>query len=176
MVIGVPKEIKTREYRVGLTPASVRELVRRGHEVVVQSEAGREIGFPDDVYKASGARLAGTAQAVFEEAKLIVKVKEPQTNEWGMLRQEHILFTYLHLAPDMEQIRGLMDSGCTAIAYETVTDQFGGLPLLAPMSEVAGPVTATWMATRYSSMPMARTTIRIHGKTTTTDSRRVRYV
>jgi alanine dehydrogenase len=138
MRIGVPKEIKVEEYRVGLTPASVREYVARGHEVVVEHGAGQGIGAGDDVYRAAGATIAETAEEVFATAEMIVKVKEPQPTEWVRLRENQILFTYLHLAPDSAQTKGLLASGCTAIAYETVTDADGGLPLLAPMSEVAG--------------------------------------
>lgn len=138
MLVGVPKEIKNREYRVGLTPASVRELVAHGHKVVVQKDAGVEIGFPDEMYVAVGASISSTAQEIFAIADMIVKVKEPQPNECEMLREGQILYTYLHLAPDPEQTQGLIKSGAIAIAYETVTDNFGGLPLLAPMSEVAG--------------------------------------
>ena len=138
MRIGVPKEIKVEEYRVGLTPASVREYVAHGHEVVVQRGAGEGIGAGDDVYRQAGARVADTAEEVFAAADMIVKVKEPQPAEWARLREGQILFTYLHLAPDVPQTKGLLGSGCTAIAYETVTDAHGGLPLLAPMSEVAG--------------------------------------
>ena len=138
MRVGVPKEIKTHEYRVGLVPASVRELVHHGHEVVVETTAGDGIGFDDADYESAGARVVENAAAVFAEADMIVKVKEPQPAECAMLREGQILFTYLHLAADAEQTRALVDSGCVAIAYETVTDRFGGLPLLAPMSEVAG--------------------------------------
>lgn len=138
MRIGVPSEIKNHEYRVGLVPAGVRELVHHGHEVIIQSHAGYGIGLDDDAYRAAGARIAADAAAVFAEAEMIVKVKEPQASEIAMLRQGQILFTYLHLAPDLPQTQGLVDSGCIAIAYETVTDPRGGLPLLAPMSEVAG--------------------------------------
>ena len=138
MLIGVPKEIKTHEYRVGLTPTSVRELVHHGHEVVVETDAGRAIGLDDDHYTAAGARIAATAAEIFAAAEMIVKVKEPQPDECRMLRPGQVLFTYLHLAPDPEQTRLLIASGCIAIAYETVTDDRGGLPLLAPMSEVAG--------------------------------------
>ncbi|MBK5910759.1 alanine dehydrogenase [Rhodothalassium salexigens] len=138
MLIGVPKEIKTHEYRVGLTPESVRELVENGHQVLVQTNAGLEIGMFDDHYVAAGAEIAGSAEAVFARADMIVKVKEPQPVECAMLREDQILFTYLHLAPDPQQTHGLVESGCVAIAYETVTDDRGGLPLLAPMSEVAG--------------------------------------
>jgi alanine dehydrogenase len=138
MKIGVPKEIKTHEYRVGLTPAAVRELVGHGHHVVVQQGAAGAIGFPDDAYRAVGAGIAPDARAVFAEADMIVKVKEPQPSEIAMLRPGQVLFTYLHLAADREQTVGLMRCGATCIAYETVTDARGALPLLAPMSEVAG--------------------------------------
>jgi alanine dehydrogenase len=142
MKIGVPKEIKVHEYRVGLVPASVAELVRAGHEVVVERGAGAGIGSTDADYDSVGARIAPDAAAVFAAADLIVKVKEPQAGEIAMLRRGQALFTYLHLAPDPEQTRGLMGAGATAIAYETVTDAKGGLPLLAPMSEVAGRMAA----------------------------------
>ena len=138
MRIGVPKEIKVHEYRVGMTPSSVREAVHHGHEVVVQKGAGFGIGLFDEQYVAAGAKLAETAEEIFAAADMIVKVKEPQPSEWKMLREGQVLFTYLHLAPDSEQARGLAQSGAIAIAYETVTDARGGLPLLAPMSEVAG--------------------------------------
>jgi alanine dehydrogenase len=136
--VGVPTEIKTDEYRVALTPSGVRELVDRGHEVVVQAGAGEGSAIWDEDYGAQGARIVPDAETVFGEAELIVKVKEPQAVEYRRLKPHQILFTYLHLAPDPEQARGLMASGATAIAYETVTDASGGLPLLAPMSEVAG--------------------------------------
>ena len=138
MLIGVPKEIKVHEYRVGLTPEAVRELVHHGHEVLVQSSAGIGIGADDTAYEAAGARIAADAQAVFAQADMVVKVKEPQPGECRLLRPGQVLFTYLHLAPDPRQTELLMQSGCTAIAYETVTDSHGHLPLLAPMSEVAG--------------------------------------
>ena len=138
MLIGVPKEIKNHEYRVGLTPGSVRELVHHGHGVLVQAGAGMEIGLDDEQYAAAGAVIVPDAAGVFERADMIVKVKEPQLAECRLLREGQILFTYLHLAPDPEQTRLLMASGAVAIAYETVTDSRGGLPLLAPMSEVAG--------------------------------------
>jgi alanine dehydrogenase len=138
MLIGVPKEIKSHEYRVGLVPASVRELVHRGQRVIVESGAGQGIGSDDDAYRAAGAEIAADAGAVFAEAEMIVKVKEPQAQEIAMLRDGQVLFTYLHLAADEAQTRGLLDSGAVCIAYETVTDDHGGLPLLAPMSEVAG--------------------------------------
>jgi alanine dehydrogenase len=138
MLIGVPSEIKVREYRVGLTPANVRELVERGHQVIVQAGAGQGVGLPDALYQAAGASIVATAQDVFAHAQMIVKVKEPQPDERKRLRPDQILFTYLHLAPDPEQARDLVDSGAVCIAYETVTSEAGGLPLLAPMSEVAG--------------------------------------
>jgi alanine dehydrogenase len=138
MLIGVPKEIKVHEYRVGLTPDAVRELSHHGHQVLVQAGAGAGIGASDADYQAAGATIAADAASVFAQADMIVKVKEPQAIECHMLREGQLLFTYLHLAPDPEQARLLMASGCTAIAYETVTDAHGGLPLLAPMSEVAG--------------------------------------
>jgi alanine dehydrogenase len=138
MKIGVPKEVKTREYRVGLVPANVREIVKRGHAVWVEKNAGDGIGASDDAYRAAGATIAEHAEAIYAVADLIVKVKEPQPNERRMLKQGQMLFTYLHLAPDPEQTRDLVASGATCIAYETVTSPHGGLPLLAPMSEVAG--------------------------------------
>ncbi len=138
MRIGVPKEIKTREYRVGMVPASVREAVKHGHSVFMQAGAGGEIGHTDTAYHAAGAEILPDAESVFARAELIVKVKEPQPAEIAMLREGQVLFTYLHLAADKPQAEGLMRSGTTAIAYETVTDAAGRLPLLAPMSEVAG--------------------------------------
>ncbi|MBA89633.1 MAG: alanine dehydrogenase [Phyllobacteriaceae bacterium] len=138
MRIGCPREIKNHEYRVGLTPGSVREYIAHGHEVIVETGAGAGIGADDNAYRAAGAAIAKTAQEVFARADMIVKVKEPQPSEWVQLREGQILYTYLHLAPDPEQTKGLIDSGVTAVAYETVTDDRGGLPLLAPMSEVAG--------------------------------------
>jgi alanine dehydrogenase len=138
MRIAVPKEIKNHEYRVGLTPASVRELTARGHEVWVQSGAGASIGLSDQAYEAVGAKLAADAAEAFRQGEMIVKVKEPQPSEIAMLREGQILYTYLHLAPDPEQTAGLIRSGAVCIAYETVTAPGGGLPLLAPMSEVAG--------------------------------------
>ena len=138
MRIGVPKEIKPQENRAGLTPSAVHELVLRGHEVLVQSGLGAGIGCDDAQYQAAGAKLLPDAAAVFAAAEMIVKVKEPQPAECRMLRAGQVLFTYLHLAPDPVQTRGLIESGCTAIAYETITDARGHLPLLAPMSEVAG--------------------------------------
>jgi alanine dehydrogenase len=138
MRVGVPTEIKNNEYRVGLTPAAVAELTRAGHEVMVQSGAGLGVDFTDEAYAAAGARILPDAPAVFAAAQMIVKVKEPQAGEVAMLRPDHLLFTYLHLAADKPQTEGLMASGATAIAYETVTAPDGGLPLLKPMSEVAG--------------------------------------
>jgi alanine dehydrogenase len=138
MRIGTPREIKVEEYRVGLTPTSVREYVAHGHEVLAERDAGLGIGADDDAYRAAGAVVVDTAEEVFAAADMIVKVKEPQPAEWQRLREGQILFTYLHLAPDPEQTKGLLASRCTAVAYETVTDPHGGLPLLAPMSEVAG--------------------------------------
>ena len=138
MLVGVPKEIKVREARVGLVPNSVAELTCRGHKVLVETNAGAGIGAGDDVYRGAGAEIALDAKSVFDEAEMIVKVKEPQPGEWAQLSADQILFTYLHLAADPAQTLGLMESGCTAIAYETITDDQGGLPLLAPMSEVAG--------------------------------------
>lgn len=138
MRIGVPAEIKAQEHRVGLVPSSVRELVARGHEVVVQASAANAIGITDDDYRNAGARIVNTPVEVFDAADLIVKIKEPQPEEGPLLRSGQTLFTYLHLAPDPDQTRMLKDSGVIAIAYETVTDKSGGLPLLAPMSEVAG--------------------------------------
>ncbi|MCX7184917.1 MAG: alanine dehydrogenase [Nitrosospira sp.] len=138
MLIGVPKEVVNNEYRVGLTPSSVRELIHQGHKVLVETRAGAGIGLDDADYKSAGATIARTAAKIFAAADLIVKVKEPQPDECRMLRQQQILYTYLHLASDPEQTEGLLKSGCSAIAYETVTNARGGLPLLAPMSEVAG--------------------------------------
>ena len=138
MRIGVPKEIKNHEYRVGMTPSGVFELTRRGHDVVIESNAGRAIGIDDPDYIEVGATITPDAASVFANADMIVKVKEPQAAEIAMLREGQVLFTYLHLAPDEAQTQGLLDSGAIAIAYETVTDDRGGLPLLAPMSEVAG--------------------------------------
>ena len=138
MRIGVPKEIKVHEYRVGLVPSGVRELVASGHEVVMETRAGNGIGLDDAIYQAAGATIVGTPAEVFKRAELIVKVKEPQLAECAMLRERQVLFTYLHLAADPAQAKGLVDSGATAIAYETVTAADGSLPLLTPMSEVAG--------------------------------------
>jgi len=138
MLIGVPKEIKNHEYRVGLTPASVRELTARGHQVLVQAGAGTAIGLTDEQYTAAGAQLATAAGDIFARANMVVKVKEPQPAECAMLRPDQILYTYLHLAPDPRQTQALVKSGAICIAYETITGPGGGLPLLAPMSEVAG--------------------------------------
>jgi len=139
MLVGCPKEIKVHEYRVGLVPSSVKEYVTHGHKVIMETAAGVGINFSDDDYFAAGAEIRGTAKEIFDEADLIIKVKGPQADECAMLREGQILFTYLHLAADSEQAKGLMDSGCVAIAYETVTGADGrGLPLLAPMSEIAG--------------------------------------
>jgi alanine dehydrogenase len=147
MHVGCPAEIKPQEFRIGLTPNAAREAVAHGHDVTVQAGAGLGAGFTDADYHAAGARTVDTAEEVFATADMIVKVKEPQPGERRMLRAGQVLFTYLHLAPDPDQTRDLLDSGCTAIAYETVTDRDGGLPLLAPMSEVAGklaPQVGSW--------------------------------
>jgi alanine dehydrogenase len=138
MLIGVPKEIKNNEFRVGLTPPSVHELVARGHKVIVQTGAGAGIGLTDEQYAAAGATIVPSAQEIFAQADMVVKVKEPQPQECAMLRPGQILYTYLHLAPDPEQTAALVKSGAVCIAYETITGPGGGLPLLAPMSEVAG--------------------------------------
>ena len=138
MKIGCPKEIKPQEFRVGMTPNAAQEAVKHGHSVVIETGAGAGAGFEDADYIAAGAEILGTAAEIFKAADMIVKVKEPQAGERKMLREGQLLFTYLHLAPDPEQTKDLLASGCTAIAYETVTDRNGGLPLLAPMSEVAG--------------------------------------
>ncbi len=138
MRVGCPKEIKNHEYRVGLTPGAVREYVAHGHDVIVETKAGAGIGADDAAYQAAGAKIVASAKDVFEKSDMVVKVKEPQPAEWAQLREGQILYTYLHLAPDPEQTKGLLASGVTGVAYETVTDERGGLPLLAPMSEVAG--------------------------------------
>lgn len=138
MIIGVPKEIKTEEYRVGLTPFSVHELVNHGHHVVVEHDAGVGIGFDDEVYREAGAHILSKPAMIWEKADMVVKVKEPQLEEFSFLRDNLVLFTYLHLAPDLTQAEALLKSNCIAIAYETVTDAAGGLPLLSPMSQVAG--------------------------------------
>ncbi|MEM7439275.1 MAG: alanine dehydrogenase [Pseudomonadota bacterium] len=147
MLIGCPKEIKNQEYRVGLTPAAVMEAVGRDHQVIIETNAGAGSGFDDDAYRTAGAEIVDTAEEIFARAEMVVKVKEPQTVERKQLREDQILFTYLHLAPDRPQTEDLLESGVTAIAYETVTDRSGGLPLLAPMSEVAGklsPQVGSW--------------------------------
>src|SRR3954447_15454485 len=140
MKVGCPTEIKTDEYRVALTPAGVRELVEHGHDVVIQAGAGEGSAISDGDYTSQGAQILPDADAVFGEADMIIKVKEPQPDEVARLEARHTLFTYLHLAPDRELTRGLIDSGATCVAYETVEDQRGRLPLLAPMSEVAGKI------------------------------------
>ncbi len=147
MKIGCPKEIKPQEFRVGITPNAAGEAVARGHEVIIETGAGMGSGFDNEAYVAAGASIVDTAEEVFATADMIVKVKEPQAGERKMLREGQLLFTYLHLAPDPDQTHDLLESGCTAIAYETVTDANGGLPLLAPMSEVAGrlaPQVGSW--------------------------------
>ncbi len=147
MLIGCPAEIKNQEYRVGMTPAAAHEAVANGHDVIIQKGAGAGAGFPDEEYTNVGAKIVDTAEEIFAKADMVVKVKEPQAVERKQLREGQILFTYLHLAPDPEQTKDLLDSGVTAIAYETVTDRMGGLPLLAPMSEVAGrlaPQVGSW--------------------------------
>ena len=147
MLIGCPKEIKPQEFRVGLTPNAAKEAIAHGHEVIVETGAGAGAGFEDADYRALGARVLDSAEEIFARAEMVVKVKEPQAVERKQLREGQVLFTYLHLAPDPEQTRDLLESGVTAIAYETVTDRNGGLPLLAPMSEVAGrlaPQTGSW--------------------------------
>ncbi len=138
MLIGVPKEIKNNEFRIGLTPAGVKEMVQHGHQVMVQQDGGLSIGFDDAQYTAVGAEIVEKAEEIFSRAEMIIKVKEPQANECKMLSPGQILFTYLHLAPDPKQTKLLLESGATCIAYETVTEEGHGLPLLAPMSEVAG--------------------------------------
>lgn len=138
MLIGVPKEIKNHEYRIGLTPAAVREYVENGHDVIIENDGGAAIGFTNEQYMEAGATIIDTPEEIFSRADMIVKVKEPQPNECKMLREGQILYTFLHLAPDPTQTELLGKAGCTAIAYETVTDNRNGLPLLAPMSEVAG--------------------------------------
>jgi len=151
MLIGVPKEIKNHEYRVGLTPAGARELTRHGHRVLVQRGAGTAIGLLDDDYTAAGASLSDGADEIFARADMIIKVKEPQPAECAMLRRGQILYTYLHLAPDPDQAAALVKSGAVCIAYETVTGPGGGLPLLAPMSEVAGRMSIQVAATHLES-------------------------
>src|SRR5229473_7814330 len=138
MLVGVPREIKDSEYRVGLVPSTVHELTLKGHRVLIEKDAGVGAGLADDAYVAAGAEIAASADRVFAEAELIVKVKEPLAAERKKLKAGQVLFTYLHLAPDPEQTHDLLKSGVTAIAYETVTSPFGTLPLLTPMSEIAG--------------------------------------
>lgn len=138
MIIGVPKEIKVEEYRVGLVPSSVHEIVKAGHDVWIEHDAGHGIHFDDDAYRKAGAHIAKDADEVYARAEMIVKVKEPQSAEYSRLRADQILFTYLHLAPDAQQTEALVKSKCIAIAYETITNKSGRLPLLMPMSEVAG--------------------------------------
>ena len=162
MLIGVPKEIKVHEYRVGLTPESVRQLAGRGHRVLVQTGAGIGIGATDDDYRAAGATMVATPEEIFAQAELIVKVKEPLARERALLRRDQALFTYLHLAPDADQARELLKSGAIAIAYETVTAPGGGLPLLAPMSEVAGRM-AIQVAAHYLERPQGGRGILISG-------------
>jgi len=164
VLIGVPKEIKVHEYRVGLTPESVRALVARGHRLLVETRAGEGIGACDRDYEAAGAQIAGGAEGVFERAELIVKVKEPLAPERARLRPGQALFTYLHLAPDPDQARELVRSGSIAIAYETVTAAAGGLPLLAPMSEVAGRM-AVQVAAHYLERPHGPRGLLISGAT-----------
>lgn len=138
MIIGIPKEIKSEEYRVGLTPFNAHELVNHGHEVIVEHDAGAGIGFKDEHYREANVTVVDTPDQVYSRADMIIKVKEPQPSEYKLLRENQILFTYLHLAPDPKQADALIKSGCIAIAYETVTSEYGTLPLLAPMSQVAG--------------------------------------
>ncbi|QTS83947.1 alanine dehydrogenase [Coxiella endosymbiont of Amblyomma nuttalli] len=138
MLVGIPKEVKTEEYRVGLTPYSVQEVVSHGHQVILEHNAGDAINFTDEAYRAAGATIVDTPEVLFRQAEMIIKVKEPQLSEYNLLREGQILFTYLHLAPDPQQAQALIKSGCIAIAYETVTSKEGGLPLLFPMSQVAG--------------------------------------
>ena len=138
MKVGIPKEIKSKEYRVSATPAMVREFIKKGHSVFVEKKAGEAIGFLDEDYKKAGANLLDTAAAVFEEGEMIVKVKEPQPQECAMLRENQILFTYLHLASDLNMVESLLERGVCCIAYETIKDKFDRLPLLVPMSQIAG--------------------------------------
>ena len=152
MRIGTVREIKTLEFRVGITPEGAAELVAHGHQVFVETGAGAGIGLGDDAYKAAGATVLPDAKSVFDKSEMIVKVKEPQAVEIAMLRPDHTLFTYLHLAADRDQTLGLMKSGATCIAYETITDNYGRLPLLAPMSQVAGRM-ATMVASQYMMKP-----------------------
>jgi len=164
MLIGVPREIKVHEYRVGMTPESVAELVRAGHAVLIEHDAGIGIGATDSEYRQAGGRIVATAAEVFAQAELIIKVKEPQAPERAMLRPGQALFTYLHLAPDPVQARELAAGGATAIAYETVTSPQGGLPLLAPMSEVAGRM-AVQVAAHYLERPQGGRGVLMSGAT-----------
>ena len=154
MLVGVPKEIKVQEYRVGLTPSSVRELVEHGHQALVETQAGHAIGLEDEAYGAAGAEIVASAEEVFARAEMVVKVKEPQAVEIAMLRPDQVLFTYLHLAPDPEQTRGLVESGCVAIAYETVTDPHGGLP---PSARCTYHLGGRWCCRRSATLGRRRT-------------------
>jgi alanine dehydrogenase len=162
MLVGVPKEIKDNEYRVGLVPASVRELTAKGHGVLVQTGAGLGAGLTDAEYEAAGAKIVASAEEIFANAELVVKVKEPLASERKLLRRGQILFTYLHLAPDPQQTNELIESGVSAIAYETVTSPHGGLPLLMPMSEVAGRMASSAAA---SPERMRRLSLRVSAPT-----------
>lgn len=164
MLIGVPKEIKVEEYRVGLAPATVRELVDHGQRVIVERDAGQGVGATDVDYQRAGAEIVDSAEEVFARAELLVKVKEPQASERKMLHEGQVLFTYLHLAPDPEQCRGLVASGAVCIAYETVTQAGGGLPLLAPMSEIAGRM-AIQVGARFLEKPQGGRGILLGGAT-----------
>lgn len=148
MKVGVPREIKNHEYRIGLTPEGVSELCRRGHEVFVEQNCGARVGYRNEDYQAAGATVLESAQAVYQASELIIKVKEPQPEEFAYINERHIIFTYLHLAPDSDLTQALLDSGCAALAYETVSEDGSQLPLLAPMSEVAGKL-ATQVGTHY---------------------------
>ncbi|MCP3679427.1 MAG: hypothetical protein GY782_03850 [Gammaproteobacteria bacterium] len=162
MKIGVPKEIKADEFRVALTPASVKYLIDEGHQVLVETHAGAGVGFSNEAYQAAGAEIVASAQQVFQQAKLIIKVKEPQPNECKQLNSEQILFTYLHLAADPLQAELLQQSGCNAIAYETVTNDIGYLPLLAPMSAIAGRL-ATQVSAYHLQKPYGGSGILLSG-------------
>jgi alanine dehydrogenase len=170
MLIGVPREIKVHEYRVGLTPESVQSLVARAHRVIVERDAGAGIDASDAAYRSAGAEIASSAREIFARAELIVKVKEPFAQERALLRPGQALFTYLHLAPDPQQVRDLVASGAIAIAYETVTSSTGGLPLLAPMSEVAGRM-AVQVAAHYLERPSGGRGILISGASGTPPTR-----
>jgi len=170
MLIGVPREIKVHEYRVGLTPESARTLVARAHRVIVEKDAGAGIDASDAAYRSAGAEIASTSREIFARAELIVKVKEPLAQERALLRPGQALFTYLHLAPDPQQVRDLVASGAIAIAYETVTSSTGGLPLLAPMSEVAGRM-AVQVAAHYLERPSGGRGILISGASGTPPTR-----